>query len=83
MHDPDLSPEQRRLMAEKRAAYEGGGARKKKGESEGADSSSLRASGDAAGFPPGATLCQKCNAVATIVMDGCATCLNCGYSKCG
>jgi len=83
MHDPDLSAEQRRLMAEKRAAYEGGGARKKKGESEGADSSSLRASGDAAGFPPGATLCQKCNAVATIVMDGCATCLNCGYSKCG
>ncbi|WP_440223866.1 TSCPD domain-containing protein [Dokdonella sp. MW10] len=34
-------------------------------------------------FPPGATLCHKCNTTATIVMDGCATCLNCGYSKCG
>ncbi len=89
MHDPDLSPEQRRLMAEKRAAYEGGSTRKKKSEaaskleSEGAGASALPASADAAGFPPGATLCRKCNTVATIVMDGCATCLNCGYSKCG
>lgn len=34
-------------------------------------------------FPPGATLCHKCNVTAMILMDGCATCLNCGYSKCG
>ncbi|HRG15182.1 MAG TPA: NrdJb, partial [Pseudomonadota bacterium] len=26
---------------------------------------------------------NKCNTKATIIMDGCATCLNCGYSKCG
>jgi hypothetical protein len=34
-------------------------------------------------FPPGATMCHKCNTNAVIMMDGCATCLNCGYSKCG
>ena len=34
-------------------------------------------------FPPSATMCHKCNTKATVVMDGCATCLNCGYSKCG
>jgi len=34
-------------------------------------------------FPAGATLCHKCNTNAVIIMDGCATCLNCGYSKCG
>lgn len=38
---------------------------------------------DAAAFPPGATMCHKCNTNAVIIMDGCATCLNCGYSKCG
>ena len=39
---------------------------------------------DSAGaFPSGATLCHKCNTSAVIIMDGCATCLNCGYSKCG
>ncbi|MEZ5465414.1 MAG: NrdJb [Lysobacteraceae bacterium] len=36
-----------------------------------------------AGFPPGATLCNKCNTSAVVIMDGCATCLSCGYSKCG
>lgn len=34
-------------------------------------------------FPEQAFLCQKCNTKATILMDGCATCLNCGESKCG
>ena len=34
-------------------------------------------------FPPGATLCQKCNTKAAIKLDGCLTCLNCGDSKCG
>ncbi|WP_428624325.1 NrdJb [Sedimenticola sp.] len=35
------------------------------------------------GFPKGATLCKKCNTKASIIMDGCLTCLNCGESKCG
>jgi len=34
-------------------------------------------------FPDGAQLCGKCHTKATILMDGCMTCLNCGDSKCG
>jgi hypothetical protein len=35
------------------------------------------------GFPPGAQLCGKCNTQAAVLLDGCMTCLSCGYSKCG
>ena len=35
------------------------------------------------GFPNGSQLCTKCNIKASIMMDGCLTCLNCGESKCG
>ncbi len=35
------------------------------------------------GFPEQSILCLKCNVKATIIMDGCMTCLNCGESKCG
>jgi len=31
----------------------------------------------------GALLCPKCNSKAVIVADGCATCMECGDSKCG
>ena len=34
-------------------------------------------------FPEGAQLCGKCNTAACVMLDGCLTCLNCGYSKCG
>lgn len=111
IHDPEMDPGQRAMIAEKRAAYE---ARAKKKtdvnptsakSSTTSEPSSRRTPGssasasppsahpipspdlaedDSAGsFPPGATMCHKCNTNATIVMDGCATCLNCGYSKCG
>ncbi|RYF31076.1 MAG: NrdJb, partial [Comamonadaceae bacterium] len=62
---------------------------------EGRDGGALRAvpepashediavTGDGTSFPPSATLCHKCNTKALVIMDGCATCLNCGYSKCG
>lgn len=33
-------------------------------------------------YPPNATLCPKCNHKAVVTLDGCATCLNCGDSKC-
>jgi len=99
LHDPDMSPEQRALISEKRAAYE---ARVKKndavraapaaepvfstdmagpgGESARKESTETES---ASAFPPGATMCSKCNTNAVILMDGCATCLSCGYSKCG
>ncbi len=59
--------------------------RRTPGSSASASSAATAESTDtsAGSFPPGATLCHKCNTTATIVMDGCATCLNCGYSKCG
>ena len=43
----------------------------------------VQVTGEGASFPPSATMCNKCNTKATVIMDGCATCLNCGYSKCG
>ena len=43
----------------------------------------IEVTGDGASFPPSASMCHKCNTKALVIMDGCATCLNCGYSKCG
>jgi hypothetical protein len=90
--DPELGEEQKRLIAEKRAAYEAK-AKKKSGEAtapagtgtEGAKRAdeAVQVTGEGTSFPPSATMCNKCNTKATVLMDGCATCLNCGYSKCG
>jgi len=49
----------------------------------GAEAAQKEPTESSSGFPPGATMCAKCNTNAVILMDGCATCLNCGYSKCG
>ena len=64
-----LDENQVKYLAEKRAAYEAsqGTVTVEPGE----------------GFPAGAQLCSKCNTQAVVQMDGCATCLNCGNSKCG
>ncbi|MGA9343426.1 MAG: NrdJb [Rhodanobacteraceae bacterium] len=107
LHDPEMSPAQRALIAEKRAAYEArstGKATKKKTDPGAAaggaavdaiararsEAMSVAAKPNLAaaeakdgGFPRGATLCDKCHTSAVILMDGCATCLACGYSKCG
>ncbi|WP_428100823.1 NrdJb [Candidatus Rariloculus sp.] len=34
-------------------------------------------------YPKGARLCGKCSVAASVMLDGCMVCLNCGYSKCG
>jgi hypothetical protein len=84
--DLEMDESTRKLIAEKRAAYEKASAPQTatpspagagEGRGEGGDASSTN------GFPPGATLCAKCNTQALVLMDGCQTCLNCGYSKCG
>jgi hypothetical protein len=87
-----MSAERRALIAEKRAAFE---ARSKKNSdvspAAGAKpapadehpNESIAVTGEGASFPPSATMCHKCSAKAVVIMDGCATCLNCGYSKCG
>ena len=97
----ELSDAQKALIAEKRAAYERKGAKKKPeistaGEMGGAmvgedsgeyavPAAQTNPSTDefAGAFPPGAMLCGKCNTQALVLLDGCQTCLNCGYSKCG
>lgn len=64
---------QRKLMAAKRAEYE----TKREVAVESCDDDASTS------FPEGAQLCKKCHTKATIMMDGCMTCLNCGDSKCG
>ncbi|MEJ2141836.1 MAG: NrdJb [Gammaproteobacteria bacterium] len=65
----DLDEHQKKLIEEKRAAYEG--TVKQAEDNSPSD------------FPDGAQLCAKCSTKAVIKMDGCMTCLNCGDSKCG
>ena len=92
IHDPEMSDATRQLIAEKRAAYEkqskpaaqaAAPAATPVAASPAGDSPSADTHTNASGFPAGATLCAKCNTQALVLMDGCQTCLNCGYSKCG
>ena len=86
--DPGLSDEQRALIADKRAQLEGRAKKKPEVAAEPAPASAppsepVTAIADGPLVPPSATLCHKCNTKAMVLMDGCQTCLNCGYSKCG
>lgn len=85
IRDPDISDAQRALIVEKRAAYEAGAKKNAEISADlaGAGAAAARKSESAGSFPPGTTMCGKCNTSAVVLMDGCATCLNCGYSKCG
>ena len=69
LKNDELDEHQKKLIAEKRAQYEGT-----------AKAAENKDNGD---FPEGAQLCGKCNTKAAVLMDGCMTCLNCGDSKCG
>ena len=89
IHDPEMSAAQRAMIAEKRKAYED---RSKKNAdvtapaapaAPAAREDDVSVTGEGASFPPSATMCHKCSTRAVVIMDGCATCLNCGYSKCG
>lgn len=81
--DPEISDAQRALIAEKRAAYEQ--SLKKNAELNQASGfgGDIAVTGEGTSFPPTASMCSKCNTKALVLMDGCQTCLNCGYSKCG
>ena len=93
LRDPEMSEHQRALIAEKRRAYEEQQAGSKKNPeisapadrstAEGRDEEVIEVTGEGVSFPPSATMCHKCSTKALVLMDGCATCLNCGYSKCG
>ena len=94
----DLTDAQIQHIADKRAAYESRAKKNSEISSVGAagemggamvdptrndSGEDIAVTGEGTTFPPSATLCHKCSAKAVILMDGCATCLNCGYSKCG
>lgn len=70
--DEGLDEHQQKLVDDKRAEYEA--AQNVDGKSD--------TSGDIE-FPTESQMCAKCHTKATILMDGCMTCLNCGESKCG
>ena len=77
IHDPEMSAHQKALIAEKRRQYE------ERSRKEAGTAEDIAVTGDGTSFPPSATMCHKCSTKALVIMDGCATCLNCGYSKCG
>ena len=72
MEKEELSEQQKLILNQKRAEAEGG-----------QNDTSTDSAGEEAGYPASATLCNKCHTKAVVVMDNCATCLSCGYSKCG
>ncbi len=84
LHDPEMSAHQKALIAEKRKQYEDH-SKKKDAPAAVAEKreEDVEVTGEGTSFPPSATMCHKCSTKALVVMDGCATCLNCGYSKCG
>ncbi|HEX5960877.1 MAG TPA: NrdJb [Rhodanobacteraceae bacterium] len=67
--------------AENYAAPHASSSHSPQGSSDASASDDL--SDSAGSFPPGAAMCGKCNTQALVLLDGCQTCLNCGYSKCG
>jgi len=71
MEKEELSEQQQLILDQKRAEVEAS-TRKKSADAE-ADAT----------YPASATLCNKCHTKAVVIMDNCATCLSCGYSKCG
>ena len=85
IHDPELSAHQKALIAEKRKQYEDRAREASAAVSTpaAARDEDVAVTGEGTSFPPSATMCHKCSTKALVIMDGCATCLNCGYSKCG
>jgi len=74
MEKEELSEQQQLILGQKRAEAEAdASARSKNQEDSESDGT----------YPASATLCNKCHTKAVIIMDNCATCLSCGYSKCG
>jgi hypothetical protein len=73
MEKEELSEQQQLILDQKRAEAEASAQKKRTAELNNGDST----------YPASATLCNKCNTKAVIILDNCATCLSCGYSKCG
>ncbi|MCB1608544.1 MAG: NrdJb [Xanthomonadales bacterium] len=74
-------PAEREALRKKKQALKD--AQKAKSETESSAEKAKDAGESADTFPPNAELCHKCHTKAMMVLDGCQTCLSCGYSKCG
>jgi len=74
MEKEELSEQQQLILEQKRAEAEASAQKKTIAETA--------TEADSA-YPASATLCNKCHTKAVVIMDNCATCLSCGYSKCG
>ncbi|MEE8496581.1 MAG: NrdJb, partial [Xanthomonadales bacterium] len=72
MEKEELSEQQQLILDQKRAEAEVSDQKK----------SVVGAETDGS-YPASAVLCNKCLTKAVVIMDNCATCLSCGYSKCG
>ena len=68
LKDDGLDEHQQKLVNQKREEFEAQQAINSDGSSD---------------YPDGAQMCVKCLTKASILMDGCMTCLSCGDSKCG
>lgn len=77
MEKEELSEQQQLLLDQKRVEAETAAQKKTLTETDN------QAAGEEPEYPASATLCHKCHTKAVVVMDNCATCLSCGYSKCG
>ena len=83
--EPDeLSEQQHLMLKEKRAEFEA----RENGETDSARMTLNQGvenatAGEDTGYPASASICFKCNTKAMVLLDGCQTCLACGYSKCG
>ena len=74
MEKDELSEQQQLILDQKRAEAEASVERR---------TAEAEAEAVAGSYPASATLCNKCHTKAVVIMDNCATCLSCGYSKCG
>lgn len=82
IESPEMDEHTRALLAEKRAQYDA--LHRPATSSPSAQTSAQTSSEEPQGaYPPNATMCSKCHQKSVIILDGCATCLNCGDSKCG
>ncbi len=75
---PELDAHQQQLIDEKKAELKATVSK----TTENMEENDTSATGEDA-WQANASHCNKCNHKAVMVRDGCATCLNCGDSKCG
>jgi hypothetical protein len=77
MEKEELSEQQQLILRQKRAEAEAAFFE------ETAQRRAAEKTDDNGAYPASAKLCTKCHTKAVVIMDNCATCLSCGYSKCG